>query len=278
MSRFITSVNINSSSAINQRGIDVPDSYISSINSNQITGDFIVSAPVLNGGSVIIYPQNPNNPSSSFIGTSKTLTQFSGYGFLSFPLDAQLDYARNKLWIADAGNQRVLKIDFNSYLVDFSITNISLPHVVVPNINNGGVFIKGFVNITTGVIFYYSSNGILQGSFTYFDTLDGATLIPSIEDPYAIVPPLPSTCIFDHRRNRLWWTANDNIHMVDLTSNQVIVYNLSSDGYTATRGLDIDLDSGNAFITVYGDGDRWFIIQMFRDNNKILGRSYLEES
>ena len=275
MANFIRSINLNLDEVIHSRDV-VLDGIVNSVNSNQITGDFIVSNSTLNGGTVTIYPQNPNNPSSSFIGAIKNLTQFSGYGFLNFPIDSQMDYARNKLWIADAGNQRVLKVDLNSYLVDFSISNISLPHVVVPNINNGGVFIKGFVNLTTGVIFYYSNNGILQASFTYFDTLSGTSLIPSVDNPYAINHPLPSTCIFDHRRNRLWWTANDNIYMTDLTTSQIIVYNLNSDGYTSIRGLDVDLDSGNAFITVYGSSARWFIIQMFRDNNKILSRSYLE--
>lgn len=275
MANFIRSINLNLDEVIHSRDV-VLDGVVNSVNSNQITGDFIVSNSTLNGGTVTIYPQNPNNPSSSFIGAIKNLTQFSGYGFLNFPIDSQMDYARNKLWIADAGNQRVLKVDLNSYLVDFSIANISLPHVVVPNINNGGIFIKGFVSLTTGVIFYYSNNGILQASFTYFDTLSGTSLIPSVDNPYAINHPLPSTCIFDHRRNRLWWTANDNIYMTDLTTSQIIVYNLSSDNYTATRGMDVDLDSGNAFVTVYGSSARWFIIQMFRDNNKILSRSYLE--
>jgi hypothetical protein len=277
MSEYIQSVDKKSGKIINSRTV-VINEYISSISSNQLTGDFAITKPINdNSGSVVIYPPNPNNPTSSFIGEIKTLTNFSGYGFLNYPIDSQFDYIRNKIWISDAGNQRVLKVDNGNFLVDFSIANISLPHAVVPNINNGGVFIKGYVNLTTGVIFYYSSNGILQGTFTYFDTLNGSSLIPSIDDPYAINFPLPSTAGFDHRRNRFWWTANDNIYMTDLTNNQIIVYNLSSDNYTLTRGLDVDLDSGNAFITVYGDKNRWFVIQMFRDNNKILSRSYIPE-
>jgi hypothetical protein len=277
MSIYINSVNINLAEVVNARTVITSGNYISSISSNQITGDFIVTNPDLEGGSVIIYPQSPSNLTSALIGEAKTLKNFSGYGFLNFPIDSQMDYARNKLWITDAGNERILKVDMDSFLVDFSIASISLPHSIVPNINNGGVFIKAFTNLNSGVIYYYSSNGVLQSFFTYLDNLDGESLIPDISNPYAINFPLPSTMCFDHRRNRLWWTANEYVYMVDLSNSQIVSYDLSINGYSATRGLDIDIDSGNSFITVYGDSDRWFIIQMFRDNNAILSRCYLTE-
>ena len=275
----LKSVNTNFGEVIQARTVSTQEDFISSVNVNQLTGDFVTSKPFSNDGCIIIYPQSPNNPTSSLIGAVKTLTNFRGYGFLKSPIDSQFDYTRNKLWISDAGNERVLKIDCNSYAVDFSIANIILPHSVVPNINNGGVFIKAFTTLTNGVIYYYSTNGILQFYFNYLDTFSGSSLIPSLSsDGMSMNTPLPSTMCFDHRRNRLWWTANEYSYMFDLSNNQIISYNLNDNLYTETRGIDIDLDSGNAFITVYGDRNRWFTIQMFRDNNAILSRSYLPEN
>lgn len=263
MTVAIKSVNVNQEIVLNNRTIYTSD-WIRSININQITGDFIVTKPLLDGGTILVYPQTPNHPELSLIGETKTIRSFSGYGNINYPLDAKYDYTRGKIWVADSGNNRVIKANENNFFGEFSIPNIDTPHSVVPNLNNGGVFIKAFSNSTTGVVYNYSSSGTLISSFTYYD-LNGEDL------------PLPYTMVFDHRRSRLWWTAQQYIYMMDAYNSQVISYDINTDGCHQTRGIDVDLDSGYAFVVAYGKKNSWFIIQMFRDNNRSVSMSYVPE-
>jgi len=277
MTESIQSVNLAYGDLIENRAAYTTD-YVRSISVNQSSGDFIVSLPLLNDGTVRVYPQSPNNPSSSLIGEIKSITGFSGYGVLSLPVDARYDSNRNKIWIADMGNKRVLKVNSGNYLVDFSIDDITLPYSVVPNINNGGVFIKSFISVSTGVIYYYSMSGTLISSFTFDETFKGVLLTPSLTRSFLDEVPLPATMVFDHTRSRLWFTAGRTINMVDLNNSQVITLTTN---YTDSRGIDVDVVSGNAFATMksfHSISNRWYIVQIFRDNNEILSTAYVPDN
>lgn len=266
MANIIQSVAMNERDIIVSRSLD-SGKNIKSVNINQITGDFVVTIPYEN--KIIIYPQSPNNPTSSLLGAIKTISSFSGYGYLNYPMDARFDYSRGKMWIADSGNSRVLKIDSFSLLADFSIGNISLPHSIIPNVNNGGVFIKGFTNSTTGVIYYYSVSGVLQFLFTYPNAITGNFTASEAS------LPLPSTMAFDHTRSRLWWISEEIVYMADISNNQVTEFDLSLYNYLSTIGLDVDVMSGNAFICCLSDSGRSYIVQIFRDNNVLISSAFL---
>lgn len=274
MTESIQSLNLSYSSLIENRAVYLTD-YVRSISINQTNGDFIVSKPLLNNGTLSIYTQSPNNPSSSLLGANKDIIGFGGYGPISMPVDARYDYTRNKIWIADLGNQRIIKVNSDNYLVDFTVNDIAFPYSVVPNVNEGGVFVKSFINITTGVIYYYSISGVLNATFTFDEAFKGTSLVPVFTRDFINQVPLPSTMTFDHTRSRLWFTAGNFINMIDLNNNQVITLET---GYNDSRGIDVDFESGNAFAVMknlHSIGDRWYIVQVFRDNNKIISTAYV---
>lgn len=275
MSESIQTISLSSYAILPNRKVDVSGEQIRSIHLNQLTGDFAVAKPILNGGKVVLYPQSPNNPSISLMGSIKTLESFSGYGSLLMPLDAKFDNTRGKLWIADAGNRRTLKINVSNLLAEFSVSNMDIPHALAPNLNSGGIFIKTFANFNRGAIYYYAQNGVLQFSFDYQDLFDWPLFEPTMSNLDKI--PLPSTICFDHRRSRLWWSALAKIYMMDMLNQQINYLDLTEDDFENTRGMDVDLDSGNLFATAI-KGQRWYALQIFRDNSEILSTTYLPKS
>ena len=269
MSAKIKSCRLNSHEHIHSRDI-LAKSFVRSININQTDGSFVVTEPLEDNGKIIIYPQSPNNS----VYETKIYTSFDGYGNLYMPLDARFDFVRRKLWIADAGNQSIVKIDINNYSTDLSIDGIILPHSIVPEINLGGVFVKGFSGVNTGIINYYGKNGKLNDYFTF--PCDLGLLSTDIEMSVNFVKtlPIPSTMIYDHVRWRLWWTAGQFVYMADLSSKTIVENDLGTE-YIDTRGIDIDLSSGNAFVVAKRDYGAWYLVQVFRDNNETFCGAYL---
>jgi len=271
MSIEIKSCRVNNLMHIPSRDVDISDNVlVQSVNVNQIDGSFVVTEPLENNGQIIVYPQSPNN---SLYNTT-TYTSFDGYGNLYMPLDARFDFTRSKLWIADAGNQSILKLETKKYSTDFFIDGIILPHSVVPEINLGGVFVKGFSGINTGIINYYGKNGEINDYFTFPCDLGLDSTDIEMSVSFVRTMPSPSTMVYDHSRWRLWWTAGQFVYMADLSSKTVVENDLGTE-YIDTRGIDIDLSSGNAFVVAKRDYGAWYLVQVFKDNNKTFCGSYL---
>ena len=264
MSFIIDTVDINLAERMAERVIvrQTGITDMRSIDVNQSTGDFLVCNTQ---GVVTFFPQSLYRQANSILGGEKILTTFSGFGSLKGVLDAKIDSARGKIWIADTGNNRVLKVDIYSLLAEYAIDNVLQPHCVCSEVNTGGVFIKGSYSATTGIVYHYTANGKLLSSIKYSDNT-------------SIETPLPSTLVFDHRRNRVWWTALAKVYMLDLLNNQTTDFDLGVESIDRTRGIEIHLESGNAFVVAHGLTNAWSVLQIFRDNNAILGYSYLPES
>lgn len=271
MSISIKSVSLNNEADIVYRSITVSGGkLVQSVNVNQTDGTFVTTEPINQNGQIVVYPQSPNNPRYEI----KTYKTFGGYGSIDFPLDARFDSIRRKVWIADAGNTRAIKVSTNNYKVEQVISNIILPHSVVPEVNLGGVFIKGFSGVSTGVIYYHGANGELVDYFTYPCALGKTTTEIEYTNTYVKSLPIPSTMAYDPARWRLWWTSGTFVYMIDIRNQQAIQQNLAPI-YTNTRGLDIDFDTGNAFVVVNKPNGNWFLVQLFRDNNFIFCSAYI---
>ena len=148
MTNKIKSVDNRNKSIITSRNA-VPNAYTRTININQADGNFVTTFPVEN--KVVVYGQSPNS-ANSFIGNSRTIEDLDAYGTFDFPIDAKFDFVNRKIWVADTGNNRLLSISYNNFLVDFEITNVIFPSAIVVNPNNGDIFVRGYSNITTGCI------------------------------------------------------------------------------------------------------------------------------
>jgi hypothetical protein len=285
MSEIIYSVDINKNSSITLRDIIRLDE-IKSVDVDQTSGKYVVSSPKNESGDidgeVTIYPQSPQLG----IDVPIVLKDFEQVSSLYGPYDSRFDYIRRKLWIADTGNNRVLKINIDTRMVETIITDIIYPHALAVNINKGGVFVKAYSSFdTTGVVYSFSPSGTQLAKFEY---LLGATFSSSSSSSSEtissstsidVIPTLPfaSSIVYDHVRSRVWWVAETKIYMCDTRNMQVNVYDISASNIENLRSIDVELSSGNVlvvgnFITSTVD---WTIAQISRDNNKFLGNAYI---
>jgi len=276
MSIQIKTIDLLNNIVIPYRDVNIYGEHIQSVNIFQTDGSFITTEPFKNR--LVWYPQSPSNATNSWVGKWQIFDSFQGYGNLYFPLDARFDFIRRKLWIADSGNQRVLSIDLNSGNVVKNITNMYFVHSICLNINDGDIFIKSIKDTNLGVIFNYDINGNLKNTFEFYSDF-GITDF-TIRNTYDFVSkfPLPSSMAFDYARWRLWWTSSEYVHMADLINKNIVSLNTIDSNYKNSKGIDIDLDSGNAFVSAQQfDKNNWEILQIFRDNNKIISTAFLAD-
>lgn len=275
MSIQIKTISLVEQEAMIDRDVNLNGDHVQSVNIYQTDGSFVTSEPFNN--KLIWYPQNPNNAENTMLGRWKTFNSFAGYGYLYFPLDARFDCARRILWIVDSGNNRVLKVDIDSGSVISAINNGYFATSAAIDINDGSIYVKSIKNSSTGIIQHYNYKTDFQESFK-FDCYYSSTG-SNIENTYRYIfyLPLPSSMVFDHVRRRLWWTGDTVVYMADTINKNVVAHTIISDGFLAARGIDVDFASGNAFVIAQSTGDsKWYILQMFRDNNALLSTAYVK--
>lgn len=170
MTETIYNIEINEDSTMPQRTVEHLDE-VRSIDVDQTSGKYAVTSPrdesgVL-GGNVTIYPPSPALVDINIPVVIKDFRQVSS---LNGPFDSRFDYVRRKLWIADAGNSRVLKVNIDTSEVETLVPNTTYPHAMAANVNRGGVFVKAYVgNSDVGVVYRFSSNGSELARYTYAD-------------------------------------------------------------------------------------------------------------
>tara|TARA_R110000824_G_C15232856_1_gene678970 strand:- start:20933 stop:22765 length:1833 start_codon:yes stop_codon:yes gene_type:complete len=275
MSNEIATVNVNNGSTLGNRSFNLDGDYIAAIDADHISGNFIVAKPIKNGGTITLYPQNPNVPERSVLGEIKDITQFTGYGEMEYPLDVKLDFVRRSAWVADTGNDRVLRVSLNNFGVSLNIENITIPHALAVNPNDGSIFIKAYSSVSRGVVYHYDNLGNQLSEF-YFDyTFPSGTLDLTLTSDFAKTMPHSSSIIFDHVKDRCWWTAENKIFMVDIKNKELISQEVV--GYQNGAGIDVDFSTGRAFAVFQTDSDDWEILQTDNDNNEILAAAYIPD-
>ena len=264
------------------------------IDVNQANGTYAVVEPYGDDGSyngrVVIYPQSPVPEVSAAI----ELKTFNRVGSLYYPLDAKFDYLRRKIWIADSGSHRVLKVNLNTNQVDLSIDEgMVYPHALAVNFNTGGVFVKGYesYDLNSGSIFYYQKDGTLLSTFSFHrndtdnssssSSNDGTMSSSSSSSSSSGALPLPvlpssKSIVFDHVRSRVWWVDNIRIYMADIRNKQVQTYDVRDDSFTEAINLSIEFSTGNVLVVVKNIHNESFLIQMNRDNNILINTAYIQ--
>jgi hypothetical protein len=254
---------------------------IDSLDVNQVSGEILTTSSDANA--VTIYPQSLYSANAS-----QTFRLFGVAGSLSQPKDAKFDYVRRKMWIADTGNDRVLKASTDKTNdVEVVVDDIFYrPFAIAANVNTGGCFVRAFSDIEeeTALVIRLSSNGeeVVRYEYENVGVGDsssssslGGSLSSSSSSGDLIVTPQSNTIAYDHVRHRVWWLHDRRIYMADQRNKQVQVLTLSST-YSGAYAIDVEFETGNAFVTtvdlVHGDS---FLLQISRDNDSILGRAYI---
>ena len=287
----IRNVDLNNDTVMSNRNVENIRT-INSIDVNQVTGKYLVVEPYnadgSEGGAIVIHPQSTGIQVNETI----TLSNFQQTGDLYYPHDARFDWARGKIWIADTGNHRLIKVDANvenQGEIESLAEDILYPYALAVDFNNGGVFAKGYFrnNLTGSCVGYFGPDGVLLSKFEFEDGISlsssssssssdrGSNSTSSSSDVVLPDLGLPSVIDYDYVRGRCWWVHNAKIYMADVRNEQVEVYDLGSDGYLDTRSINIELDSGNALVVANDSHSRWISVEMNRDNNVVLATGYL---
>ena len=143
MSNEIITIDTLKASVMSTRSKKVYGKFLRSIDVNQTNGFSITTEPLNGLGVLLQYSQNPNNLSYPIT----TISSIDGTNDINFPLDAKYNWANGTLCVADAGNLRVLLLKLSDFSLIYEVKNILLPHAIVPNINNGGMFVKSLLSI-----------------------------------------------------------------------------------------------------------------------------------
>lgn len=289
MSENIRTVDLTDNTIITDRDVAV-NVVVNSIDVNQTDGTYAAVEPFASDGSyngrVVIYPQSPVPQ----VTTATILKTFDRYGSLYYPLDAKFDYLRRKIWIADTGNNRVLKVDLNTNQADMAIDeDIFYPHALAVDFNTGDIWIKGYEssNLRNGAIFQYKKNGTLLATFVFNrNSMDASssssseigTMSSSSLSGSLIPPTMPSSrsIAFDHVRSRLWWVDGTRIYMLDVRNKQIQTYDVPSITFTEAINIVIEFETGNALVRVVNIHDDRFLVQINRDCNTLLGIAYIQ--
>lgn len=274
MSINIRTINLVKKAVISDRDVVLGGKHVQSVNIYQTDGSFITTEPFNNR--VLWYPQAPYNVGNTALGGWKIFESFAKYGYLNYPLDARFDYARRTLWIADSGNKKVAKVNIDSETVIKTIDNDYFSNSLAVNINNGNVYVKSIKDKSNGIVQQYGQDGTLLNTFEF--PCEYGIDFEDIKNEYSFIMkvPLPSSMVLNHSSNRLWWTGDNFVYMVDVLNKNIIPFKI--DGYRNARGVDVDFASGNAFViaqSVYNTN--WYILQMSKDNNQILSTAYIDK-
>jgi DNA-binding beta-propeller fold protein YncE len=268
MTLKINSIDINGQEDLERSLEDIGE--VQSIKINRADGTFFVSYPLDNSGTIIRYPQNPTNSSYS----STSIKTIEDYGDLNFCLDMGIDLYGQKLWIADAGNTNVVVLNLQDNTFIRVIEGFTLPHSILVNPLDRSVFIKSFVDDSTQRVTHVDKLGNILFEFDFPADVPSTTITETVA--YLNHLPKPNTMDFDSNLNRLWFVSEAIVYMVDLDTNQIITQDLKEGRLDRLSSISVDRSSGNAFVII-DDVVNYYIQQIYKDNNLLLGTAYLEE-
>lgn len=293
-SETVKTIDLNSASVISGRNFSISYS-VNSLDVDQVNGKILVTKTNddngLVRGRVILYPQSQQVE----INEPVVITSLAGSD-LSFPMDAKFDYARRKIWIADTGNNRIMRIDEENRKLEFYIGNMVYPCSIAPNVNNGGAYIRCFsdVHMTVGRVsfvsyygetlyyFEFDNGAIDESSSTSSETASGSSDsmgTSSSSSSHDTIPQMPSyrSIAYDHVRSRVWWVSGATVYMYDERNNQIKTLTILSSEYGNAINLDIEHETGNAFIVTGNGVDESYIIQIAKDNSVMLASCYVRD-
>lgn len=251
----------------------VGNTFIKSLKINQINGFFIISKPLSN--SVKIYNQNPNSTSTDTIFNE--ITSLNSETSLNTPMDAVFDWIRRKIWIADTGNNRIVRLNYDTLEMDLSFTVSYYPYSIEINENNGNLFIKCFDSAETGKLIITDGIGDEIHEITYSHAFfnDNFEMLKTLEglrkwDWQHLIK-------LDHVRNRLWWLADDILYMLSLTTKELFTNDLAQWNLDYGRSIAINLENGNAIVGCRPKkyiGEEYtnyaILAHFYKDNNYLL--------
>lgn len=253
--------------AIISSRVNHDSNYISSISIDHSTAMTVVVSPLINSLSIM------NQKLSSIV--KGPTTNILGYGDFDFPICARIDSLRNSIWIADTGNNSIVKTNLSLEFV-LSIDDITFPYCIQINPNNGNIFVRHYTGQLDTISYFSKSGEKLWSIFT-------DAILPDFSqtENYIESLPLQNSIKTDHVRNTCWISSQDNIIKVNLWANNSSTFPISK--YISIKekaSIDIDYDSGNPkiFVTESQSKQRTGIIELSENNDTILSYNTIDRT
>jgi hypothetical protein len=268
MTLKINTINLTENELLN-RSIENIDE-VQSIKLNPIDGTFLTCYPLQDDGTVIRYPQNDTNDDYEEVSI-KTIID---YGDLDFPIDTVWNVFNRRYWIADAGNNSIVSLSSidNSFIR--SVDGFILPHSMVLNKNDRTIFVKSFVDTTTQKITQVNSRGEILFEFEFPGEINSTEIV--YDRDFLNTLPKSFTMDYDTDLNRLWFVSGSVLYMIDFDTKQIVENDLLDGRLDNLSCVSVDRNSGNAFVII-DDVANYYVQQIYKDNNLLLGTAYLEE-
>lgn len=206
-----------------------------------------------------------------------------------YALDMKIDTSRRKIWVLDSGNNRILRANIDTGVVDrvYSTLGMTCPCSMAIDIATGTVYFRTFnhagLSDLGGSSSSESSESDIEGDQDSRETVykvndygitpvvetrsslryHRSTLSPTIADLDAIAIaqmtiglPVSNSMKFDHTGMKLWWLGKPEerlvfmIHVSDLTMTSLSLAGVLSSAWA----LSIDQTTGGVFICGSSDG------------------------
>jgi len=161
----------------------------------------------------------------------------------------------NYLFVADNGNKTFEVFEYDAIYASSSSSTFS-------SSSSSTLSLSSFSSLSSS-----SSSSELYSASTSSSSTSSFEDFPTFLGPQSIV--------YDHVRSRCWWVDDAKVYMLDNLNKQVNSFEMS--GYQNAAAVEVEYSTGNAFVVAeqISSSER-HIIQVFRDNNKVLGVSKLE--
>jgi hypothetical protein len=163
------------------------------------------------------------------------------------------------------------------------IPNIIYPHAISVDLVTGGIFVRGYTNISKNnkIVYHYRIDGVMLSSFALrIPVANSSSSFSSINSESSEVVPerfIANSIVYDRVRNRIWWIDENAcvVCVADENNKQVISYDLTNNGFNELKSIDIEYSTGNILVVAKKAHER-YIVEMSRDNKEVLGEAYIQ--
>ena len=192
-------------------------------------------------------------------------------------MDMKIDAARRRLWIADTGNNRVLRVDLDSQQIRriYSPDGMTCPSTLTFDVTTGNAFVRAYDRPNGNEKIYILDDIGVAGTLTvgadfawsttpWFDWLEPSfTMLELVILTGSAIPfPHSASMSFDHFRNNLWWLSgkgNSDIYLYN-TDNQSGTSCDMGSWFHNLSACDARLDDGSLFVAGWKHSASGFVV------------------
>jgi len=252
--------------------------YVRSVQADAVTGSvFVLEAFGDPNKDSSMSPILTKFDQTTMLSSAVVISSENGSVDLFYALDMKLDPSRRRLWIADAGNNRLIRANIDSLTLEREYVDdrMRCPFAMAVDESSGLVFVRALDAHSEGTsssssgsssrermetLIVFGDDGVhdviaVPGDYAWLTDIHLVSpTVPYLKQMWRTDKPLPFPAWYsiqtDHFRRRVWWLSFPTerfLHMMDIPTMTVFPHNLAS-AMDDVSGLDVDLSSGKAYV------------------------------